>query len=712
MTTQRIITLSALIRRIVLFLVLGLSTQVLATDECRAQGIRLTGDIPISRLIDTASAKLGVSIRYDPGSLRQTVTIRSVDPMTDEELWRQLNDALRAIEYTTVAQETPGSYEVVQLRNAAGAAFIEHAGSHGPHSGLPPAGFRALLVTASPLDPAAAVTLVQPLVSPMNGKVVALPGSGEILIADLSPRVSAIESTLDRVRRAEGKIVVEPMRAPPGRAVEYASAVKQLAERQRTAGGRPLRGDVIASADGASVTLVAPIEEVQTWTGLAERAWPTTLESKPYFVAEFDSQTLKSVFEEAIAAMGPAGEGATLFANTYTGSVTVTARPETHERLESLAQDLRDLPTSARLTTERIPVRRRLATSLAEQLVSLLTPDAEPNRSTPRTDSADETGIAASVSTNRTESTSGPAITIDEATNSLLVTGTPAQLASVRDFVVQLDTTVPQVMLEVLMVSLSDSETLDLGVELERIEVDGSTLYRLSSLFGLGVDAGSTTVPNAGAGLTGIVLDPGEFSVLVRALETINEGRSLSIPRVLVANSQEAEFNSVTQQPILSTNASDVVATTSFGGFEDAGTTISVQPQILAGEQLNLDYSVTLSAFVGESSDPALPPPRQQNQLASAVTIPDSYTVAVGGIELETSGEAVSQVPLIGSVPIIGELFKNRSRSSSRTKFYVFIHASIYQDELFERLRYASDRLAEEASVPTGWPVVEPRVIR
>src|SRR5690606_30614436 len=118
--------------------------------------------------------------------------------------------------------------------------------------------------------------------------------------------------------------------------------------------------------DGASVTLVSPVEEILTWTRLAEQAWPTTLDSQPYFVAEFDSQTLKSVFEEAIAAMGTAGEGATLFANTYTGSVTVTARPETHERLAALAQELRDLPTSARLSTARILVHRRIATSLAE----------------------------------------------------------------------------------------------------------------------------------------------------------------------------------------------------------------------------------------------------------------------------------------------------------------------------------------------------------
>ena len=499
----------------------------------------------------------------------------------------------------------------------------------------------------------------------------ALAGSDEILVADLAGRVAIIRSTLDRVRLAEGEVVIEAIRAPPGRAIEFASAIKQLAERQRTAGGRPLRGDAVISADGRSLTIVAPQEELDTWKRLADQAWPSTPATKQYFVAGFDSETLCTVLNEAVQAQDSTADEVRIFANSFTGAVTVTASEETHRMLEALVTELRSLPTGARQGTERLPVRHRVAADLAEQLADLVTGDSgfSSRQAQQQADTAEVPVPFDAVDT----PAGGPAIAIDEATNSLLVSGTPAQISATRRLTVQLDTPISQVMLEVLLVSLSDSETLDLGVELERIEVGGGTLFRLSSLFGLGTDAAATSLPGAGSGLTGVVLDPGEFSVLVRALETINEGRSLSMPRVLVANSQEAEFNSVTQHPILSTNASDVVATTSFGGFEDAGTTITVAPQILAGEQLNLDYSVTLSAFVGESSDPALPPPRQQNQLSSSITIPDSYTVAVGGIEFDTFGDAESRIPLIGRVPLIGELFKNRSKSRSRTRFYVFI---------------------------------------
>src|SRR2546422_3433967 len=129
--------------------------------------------------------------------------------------------------------------------------------------------------------------------------------------------------------------------------------------------------------------------------------------------------------------------------------------------------------------------------------------------------------------------------------------------------------------------------------------------------------------------------------------------------KVLATNNHQPTPNSVPQQPFSSTTASTTVATTSFGGTQDAGTTVTVKPQIAEGDLLMLDYTVTLSAFVGQSSDPSLPPPRQSNNLTSAVTIPDGYTVVVGGLEVTADSNSVSQVPLLGSIPGLGELFKN-----------------------------------------------------
>jgi general secretion pathway protein D len=268
-------------------------------------------------------------------------------------------------------------------------------------------------------------------------------------------------------------------------------------------------------------------------------------------------------------------------------------------------------------------------------------------------------------------------------------------------------------MLEVLIVTLTEGQTLDLGVELEDIKIDGQTRLRLASLFGLatrGAD-GSVSTGNA-AGFSAVVLNPGDFSVVIRALQTINAGRAQSMPKLLVGNNQQATLDSVLQQPFASVNASNTVSTTSFGGTQDAGTTVTIKPQIAEGDHLVLDYSVSLSSFLGSASQPTLPPPRQQNRIRSVATIPDGHTVVVGGIELENDSKTTAQVPLLGQIPIIGEAFKSRGKTTNRTRFYVFIRATVLRGRGFEDLRYLSNQNMAEAGIDDGWPTSTPRVIR
>jgi len=304
-------------------------------------------------------------------------------------------------------------------------------------------------------------------------------------------------------------------------------------------------------------------------------------------------------------------------------------------------------------------------------------------------------------------------ITTDEGTNSLIVSAEPRTITRIESLLKSIDVRQSQVEIKALVLSITDDQSLDLGVELSKLEVSGSTIASLSSLFGLSqLSAGSSALPAAGTGGSGAVLRPGDFSVLVRALETLSKGRTLNIPKVLVSNNKQASLTSVLQQPVLSTNASDTVATTSFSGTQDAGTIVTVTPQIAEGDHLLLDYSVEISSFVGDSADPSLPPPRQQNQLKSVVAIPDGYVVAVGGLQIEGDVQGTSQVPLLGDIPLLGEAFKSRSNTKTRSRFYVFIKADILRQGGFEDLKYLSDVATAEAGIDDGFPVNEPRVIK
>jgi type II secretory pathway component GspD/PulD (secretin) len=304
-------------------------------------------------------------------------------------------------------------------------------------------------------------------------------------------------------------------------------------------------------------------------------------------------------------------------------------------------------------------------------------------------------------------------VNADEATNTLFASGDAALIDKLARLITTLDVMPPQVMLEVLILNLSDSDVLDLGVEFSGVS-DKSTLVTLSSLFGLGVPipgSGVEPLPSP-LGLTGIVLKPGDFSTLVHALQVLNKGRALNIPKVLVNSNQRANLASVLQTPFLSTNVANVIATTTFGGTQDAGTTINVRPQIAEGDHLVLEYSIVLSTFVGPASAPSLPPPRQQNNLNSIATIPDGYTVALGGLETNSETHASSRLPFLGDLPLLGALFRSDSRVVSHSRFYVFIRASILRSTDFQDLKYISDVDTHRADIDPRWPEVEPVLIR
>jgi type II secretory pathway component GspD/PulD (secretin) len=115
---------------------------------------------------------------------------------------------------------------------------------------------------------------------------------------------------------------------------------------------------------------------------------------------------------------------------------------------------------------------------------------------------------------------------------------------------------------------------------------------------------------------------------------------------------------------------------------------------------------------VGTASDPSLPPPRQQNNLNSIATIPDGYTVALGGLETNSQTEASSRLPLLGDLPLLGRLFRSNSSVTTHSRFYVFIRASILRSTDFQDLKFISDVDAHRADIDPRWPEVEPVLIR
>jgi len=595
------------------------------------------------------------------------------------------------------------------------------------------AGFSSAIRRIEAIDVGDALALIKPLLSQPGGQAVRLGESDLVLLSDLQPRLLAILDVLDRLDHYDPSAHSQVERI----VLQFADATQLVAQVNAAVlvrdsmQPRPLSGKLAASIDGMSVILIAPPAALDAWHTLIEQFdQREPVVTKTYAPHQFALDEVASLIERSVRSeRRGAGDAWRLVQDTLTGSLIITATPAEHDAIDNLLARLAAVPPAERQGMRAFVLRNRSVTDIVEIIEQLVESDSLLGLSAPATPEADlqptnasdtNQGSIEGASSHPTVSargtmlnTSSLSITADEDTSTLIAIGEPRHLAELESLLKILDVRQPQVELEIFIVSMNDSDSLDFGIELQKLEVSGSTLIGLSSLFGLSdISLESESPFTGGRGFSGIVLSPGDFSVVVRALKTLNQGVSRSYPKILVNNNQPGTLDSVVQQPFAQINASDTVATTSFGEFVDAGTQITVTPQIAEGDHLVLEYSVSLSAFIGESSDPSLPPPRQETSVQSVVTIPDGYAIAVGGLDIISEADAETAIPLLSDIPILGEAFKSQSRSNSRSRFYVFIRANVLRHNEFEDLKYLSDRKLFEAGVDDGWPDLEPRIIR
>jgi type IV pilus assembly protein PilQ len=178
---------------------------------------------------------------------------------------------------------------------------------------------------------------------------------------------------------------------------------------------------------------------------------------------------------------------------------------------------------------------------------------------------------------------------------------------------------------------------------------------------------------------------------------------------VLVNDNSTGTLASVNEVPFTSVNASTTVATTSFAGFAEAGTTIEVTPRISEDDHLVLDYAVTLNSFTGTGSA-GVPPPRQTDEVRSTVTIPDGHTVVVGGLNRSNSTYNYEGVPLLDKIPIVRELTGITTKAGNRTTTFIFLRPVILRDDKFRDLQYLADKdlrcAGECPNIPAGVPML------
>jgi len=716
-------------------------------ERAPSSTLALPSQLDLARLVDLCSERLQYTIDYDAAALKVPVTIRAPKQLSNQDLWDLTNRLLASKGFTTVRQGDK-QFSVVKLADAAASSTLVQIGD------ADAAGFQLVAIRPKGRTLKEAADLIRPLLSKPGGTLTEVPSQGVLLLSDLASRIDqcrAMLAMMDSPELAGSDVVVEELPVRSGLSSAVAPLVMQLAQKSDALRGKRTPGEVIAGSTDASLLVVAPREDVPRWKELVAQLDGGKEETTVTYVPRvFAVQDVAKLIEEVTRSNGVATGRLKVVPDVLTGSLVITGSATQHRVIEDLLKRL-DATDTGSAPLRAYPIKNRPVAEIVGTLTQLLQAgagdataanardqviDAGQQRTIrdPSTtlasqgDSASTSGTNTSrESGNTTSSTRGSqgqsevastrsrgrvTLTADESTNTLIAIGEPRLLSQIDSLLTLLDVRQPQVMLEVMMISLTDSDALNLGIELERLgSLDGSAV-KLSSLFGLSSGTPGNRSPIDGTGFTGSVINPGDFSVVIKALQSLNNGRTSSMPRLLVRNNERASFSSVLQQPVATTVNSNTATTTSYGGTEDAGTTVSVQPQIAQGDHLSLVYDIRLSSFVGAASGPGLPPPKQQNTISSVASLPDGHVVVIGGIELISDSKGVSQVPLVGDIPVLGEAFKSRTRSAARTRFYTFIRATVLRNAGFEDLKHLSAQQAEPLGISDGFPRSEPRIIK
>ncbi|ENX4497142.1 type IV pilus secretin PilQ [Neisseria gonorrhoeae] len=330
--------------------------------------------------------------------------------------------------------------------------------------------------------------------------------------------------------------------------------------------------------------------------------------------------------------------------------------------------------------------------ALYSQNFQLKYKNVEEFRSILRLDNADTTG-------NRNTLVSGRgSVLIDPATNTLIVTDTRSVIEKFRKLIDELDVPAQQVMIEARIVEAADGFSRDLGVKF------GATgrkkLKNETSAFGWGVNSGfgggdkwkAQTKINlpvaAAANSISLVraISSGALNLELSASESLSKTKTLANPRVLTQNRKEAKIESGYEIPFTVTTASGGGNSTNTE-LKKAVLGLTVTPNITPDGQIIMTVKINKDSPAQCASGNNTILCISTKSLNTQAMVENGGTLIVGGIYEENNGNTLTKVPLLGDIPVIGNLFKTRGKKTDRRELLIFITPRII-DTAGNSLRY------------------------
>ncbi|NML05662.1 type II secretion system secretin GspD [Sphingomonas sp. G-3-2-10] len=604
--------------------------------------------VEIADVSDQVSRITGRTLILDP-AVKGPVTVTSATPLTPDGVWELYQSVLRANGFAAI--RSGRAWRIVPAANAVREGGVPTRGASGQ-------ALVTRMVRLTNVPSAEVARVVRPLVATF-GSVEPLTNPNAIVVTDYADNVRRIEA-IARQLDAGGGSTFAMITLRNGNAPDVAQTLTTVL------------GDAVrVASDTRSNTVIvrgtpSSVAEARKIAASLDQPGGATPITRMFRLSFADSEAVTNVLR------GILGQQESV-------SNPVARSLGQGSRLSQSGRNNRTSPINT-LATNNANSNTANAAIAGGAL-------AGPQQQTPASGGSSQDSSSA-------QGFSTPDLTIQPAPelNAIVVRGTPSAIASIEPLITDLDVRRPQVMIEAAIAEITGDDAEQLGIQLGGgaaalgLRTGAGTSYTNGSgpslgaiLTVLGVPAGKLL----GEGLTANINVTDNFSILVQALGVSTKSNLLSVPQVTVLDNSPAEIIVGQNVPFVTgsilTDSNSVTPYTTIER-QDVGITLRVIPRINAGDTVRLEISQEASSIATGLSVQASDLITNTRTINTTVLADNGQTIVLGGLVSDDYLEAKRQVPILGDIPLVGELFRSRRESRTKRTLFIFLRPTIIRD--------------------------------
>jgi general secretion pathway protein D len=618
--------------------------------------------------IDTVARALanltGRNLVLDP-RVKGTMTLSTEKAMSVDQAWAQFLSALRLQSFAVV--EVNGLYKVVPEAEAKlqGGAVI--ATDKPSNSGQ----IITQIFSLQHENANQLVAVLRPLISP-NNTINVNPGTNSLVITDYADnlqRLGRIIASLDTAQATD----IEVINLKNALAIDLAPILQRLIDTTPSAGTNsapPAPGaPAVTGGESGFKTVILP--EPRSNSLILRAANPVRLAQARSLAEKLDQPAGKDAAGN-LHVVYLKNADAVKLANTLRAAMAAEAR--TNSNGNNPNASLNNVGSSM----------------------------APPPGSAPTSGPAGLSAANQPLGGSNQANTTGGQIQADTATNSLIISAPEPVYRQLRTVIDQLDGRRAQVLVESLIAEVDANKASQFGVQWQSVMGNqGGNVGIIGTNFGTGGSnllalstqgANGTVAPNPGAGLnigTGQRLSNGKYILgsLANFLQQNGGSNILSTPTLLTLDNEEAKIVVGQNVPFVTGQYSSATISGAVNPFQtierkDVGLTLRVKPQISETGTVKMTIYQEVSSVVANSIGSTTGLITNKRSIESNVLVEDGQVVVLGGLLSDEFTGENDQVPGLGSVPILGNLFRSENRTRNKTNLMVFLRPVVLRDSL------------------------------